>query len=283
MKSNFEIDGFKFSYQRLGRGTPFLIIGSVEFYQKILPESFLKNFCVHLLDYRGYAVSRKPFHELDFSEDKLVSDLLILINKLPLNESFFWLGHSSHSYLHLLALIQSSETVRSLSKGFIMVGSGPNDSSAYLRQSENWNLKASPERKASDLEYQSKFLSSSGTSFTNFCKAFHSRSWHKFQEDHNWVWDNITLNDRALDHIYRNVFPKINLTKALNQLNLPVLSIQGESEFLVAPNSEWRTYSNNSAQWTFATVGESSHYPFFENSQSFENLLSNWVQKVRGI
>lgn len=274
-------DGFIFKKKTIGHGIPLVMFGSVDFYEKSFSPSFFKQFELTLIDYRAYAKTTNIFSAQDFTEEKIKEDLLFLLKSIPLTKPFFLFSHSAHTYLSLLLLeILPIEWSQKL-KGLIMVGSGSNSITAYQANEKRWNELKDPLRKISDQNYQRTFLSSKQPSFVNYCKAYHSRSWHDYSIDRNSIWDNIELNDQALDYIYKNIFIHIDLKKLIKLVHVPVLNLIGESDYLVAPQDEWKKDFEINHHWTFKKISAAGHYPFLENPEEFHHIICQWIESQK--
>lgn len=275
MKATYQKDGYTFKTKKMGKGIPLVVIGSVDFYEKGWGDDFLDQFEIHLIDFRGYAQSAKIFSPQDFTIEHFVDDALDLMEKSAFSQTPFLIGHSSHSYIALALAAKKPE----LAKGLILVGAGSNTGRAYGEMMERWNQLDDLERKTSDHYYHQAFLEGKEASFLHYCKAFHSRSWHNFKIEHNFIWDNVWLNDRALDYTYRNVFPQLDLNLFIQKIHSPVLCLTGKSDYLVAPRQSWTLDFNIPMTWSFVELEKSGHYPFWETPDAFQREIYHWIKK----
>jgi proline iminopeptidase len=274
-----EVQDYCLHYRTEGSGTPVLVIGSSVYYPRTFSENLRKHFRFIFLDHRGFGSAPARFIEkASFELDVILEDIEKVRQHLEL-ERFIILGHSGHGYM---ALEYAKKYPQSVSR-VILIGMGP-DQSALSHQEAEQYLQDSvcPERKKAleeDLKkLPAEIAASPESRFITFCIRLGARSWYDFHFDSTPLWKGVSVNMPVFDHLWGDVFAKIDITRGLKDLKVPVFLALGRYDYLVAPPSSWNPIRRQFFDLTVRVFERSGHTPQFEEPGLFDEELLSWIR-----
>ncbi|MGI9876102.1 alpha/beta fold hydrolase [Vibrio chagasii] len=139
----FERDGYQLKAEQHGKGPKLLIIGSVDYYKRVIPTRLHDHFTCLYLDHRGFAQAVNDKQNNTITLDIISKDIEAICDYFNIRKTSI-LGHSGHAYM---ALHFASLTDIQINK-VMVVGAPPNLSEAMkAKQFLYWENNASHERK----------------------------------------------------------------------------------------------------------------------------------------
>lgn len=276
-----DIDGFSLGYVAEGEGMDALVVGSSIYYSRSFSENLRKSLRLHFVDYRGFA--KGPEIELTF--DVLLEDLEHMRQKLGLKKCII-IGHSAHGLLALEYAKKYQEHVSHV----VIIGMPPHMKENHMIMAlNNWEESVCPERKAAfernmqimpdeklnRLPREEWFLQ---MNFRNVPKG-----WYDYNFDSTILWEGIKPNICVLDQMYLKFARELDISKGLENLDLPVLVVYGRFEFLVAPVHSWDPFRCLFKNLTVKIFEKSAHSPQYEESNLFDAELLSWIKKTNEI
>jgi proline iminopeptidase len=80
------------------------------------------------------------------------------------------------------------------------------------------------------------------------------------------------------NHVWGNVFTKIDVTEGLDTFDRPVFLALGRHDFIVAPPASWDAIRTRFADLTIRIFEKSGHTPQFEEPDLFDRELLDWMR-----
>lgn len=271
-----ESDGFELTYTIEGSGKPALVIGSNVYY----PRTFSKNLREHLqltfADHRGFGNALRPYNDDDFEIDLLLEDIEKIRKHLNLDK-FILIGHSGHAYLALEYAKKYPKHVTHV----VMIAQSPiSNEAAFISADQYFDSYASPERKAAYAESMSKLSSDieqdPSRRFIHYSLRSGARIWHDYKFDATSLWQDVHVNPEMFDYVWGRLFRELDITKGLDQFNLPVLVILGKHDYWNPP-ALWEPIQHNFKDLTIRILKKSGHTPQLEEANLFDDVLLNWI------
>jgi proline iminopeptidase len=94
----FKRDGYQLKAEQHGEGPNLLIIGSVDYYKRVIPKALHDYFTCLYLDHRGFALTGKGNQIINL--DIISDDIEAICESFNIQRASV-LGHSGHAYMAL--------------------------------------------------------------------------------------------------------------------------------------------------------------------------------------
>jgi proline iminopeptidase len=101
--------------------------------------------------------------------------------------------------------------------------------------------------------------------------------WYNPDYDASWLWEDMTVNEEIIDHIYGIVFKNYRMFRTMNNIPAPVLLVMGKYDYAV-PHTLWQGYDSVTGI-TVKMLEKSGHTPQLEESCKFNEYLLKWISK----
>ncbi|WP_070965874.1 alpha/beta fold hydrolase [Vibrio sonorensis] len=277
-KSVFRHSGYQFKVERCGSGPNLLIIGSVDYYKKVVPKQLHQYFTCIYLDHRGFAKHSVNQPETRVSLQTISNDIQMICNELGIIDTCL-LGHSGHAYM---ALHFATQTKININQVFL-VGAAPSLSeSMQAEQLAHWRDFASKGRhellEKSIAMLKEDIADDPERKFVHICRRLGPMRWADPSFDEAKLWDGVNTNTMLLDHLWGKVFRDINVNQFDSSLDVTV--IYGEYDFSIAPISCWSEFSGIFSSLKLITVKGAAHTPMYEQPMEFIKIISEQYQAV---
>ncbi|MBF9233247.1 alpha/beta fold hydrolase [Microvirga alba] len=268
---------FTLGYSIEGEGKPALVIGSSVYYPRTFSAGLRKTLKLVFVDHRGFAHSSKNVAKSEYDLDIVLDDIERIRGHLGLTDMVI-IGHSGHGYMALEYAKRYSRHVSHV----VLIGTGPSHSPAHAAMTEqHWQEAVCPERKArleSDLQsLPAEIAASPETRFVTYCVRMGARSWYDHTFDASALWSGVHVNMDMFDTLWGEVFRDIDVTKGLDDLDIPVFIALGRFDYLVAPYHAWEPYRQSFRDLTVRVFDRSGHTPQLEESAAFDAELLRWI------
>lgn len=271
---------FTLAYRIEGSGHPTIVIGSVAYYRRTFPRALRDELQLIFMDHRGFAPSPGPVDESEFALERLVDDVEALRRSLDL-EQVAVVGHSGHAFMAL----EYGKKYPQHTSHVVMIGISPVLGEGMLQQAEqNWQDIASPDRRAAEAENLARVSDEELATLPPseaFMKSYirnAARVWHDPRFDCSSLWEGVTINMDMFNHVWGNVFTKIDVAEGLDTFDRPVFLALGRHDFIVAPPASWDALAPKFADLTIRIFEKSGHTPQFEEPELFDGELLAWMR-----
>jgi len=272
-----DVDGKKLYYKVEGRGPPILMTtyaGTTTF-ERIFSSQLRESVQLILLDQGGIEGQSEPRPIEEITMDLFMKEIEAVRQVLHLDKLAI-LGHSACVPIALEYAIRYPSRISHL---IMTPNTGPKYDPAYSRehQTKHWEKYASKERKM-QLEKNLKELGDISF-FDDFGRAYVAygpRFWIDPYFDSSHLWEGITLNGKAVEHVLQNVYEGYDATPYLSEIKCPVLLIGGLYDFSCPP-SLWDGYKDGFSDCTYVLFEDSGHNPMYEIPEKFDKLLIDWI------
>jgi proline iminopeptidase len=277
---SLEAGGFQLSYRVEGAGAPAIVIGSALYSSRTFSQNLRAHLRLAFLDHRGCAPAPAMIPPESFELSTLVDDIERARLALGLSRVVV-VGHSGHSYMALEYAKKYADHVSHV----VMIGIAPDLGGANVKARDSyWDESVSPERKAALAEnlrrlpddqlarmpYRERFI---GSYLRNG-----PRTWYDPRFDATELFAGFEANV-VIDRIWGEVFPKIDITRGLRELDRPVFLALGRYDYLVAPPSSWDPIRPHFRDLTARVFEKSGHTPQYEEPELFDEELLGWLKK----
>ena len=269
----FERDGYQLKVEQHGKGPKLLIIGSVDYYKRVIPTRLHDHFTCLYLDHRGFAQTLNDKHNNTITLDIISKDIEATCDHFNIRKTSI-LGHSGHAYM---ALHFASLTDIQINK-VMVVGAPPNLSEAMkAKQLLYWENNASNERKhlleqsLGKLEHD--INREPHRKFAHLCHRLGPMRWADPCFNELPLWEQVTTNTALLDSLWGNAFSEINLATLPNANQLNVTVAIGELDFSIAPLDTWSPLKNTFGSLELVALKGVSHTPMLEAPKEFVELM----------
>ncbi len=270
-------DGFPLRFHVEGEGVETLILGSSLFYPRTFSENLRKHLRMGFIDYRAFAPTNKSFIKADYQLRKICDDIEDLRKSCGFRKSIV-IGHSAHGYLALEYARLFPQSVEKV----ILIATGPSHGQPMMEAFQRWDSTVAPERKTQFAQDQERFPLSAakpGRRFVSYCHALNAKSWFNPQFDSTFLWQDVEVNDDAIDYLYGEVFRDYNSHQAIHEISSPILLTCGLHDYGVAPFWTWNQIRETSPKFRVIVFEKSGHYPQLEESQDFDMTIINWIKE----
>lgn len=267
----FERDGYQLKVEQHGEGPNLLIIGSVDYYKRVIPKALHDHFTCLYLDHRGFALTGKDNQTINL--DIISDDIEAICESFNIQKASI-LGHSGHAYM---ALHFASFTKIRIEK--VMVVGAPPSLSEEMKanQFSHWESHASDERKRlleqsiEKLEYD--INKEPHKKFVHLCNRLSPMRWADPSFNELPLWDQVPTNTALLDTLWGDIFSSIDLTTLPNANQLEVIVAIGALDFSIAPLSTWLELEVAFKSLELIELEGVSHTPMLESPTSFVELM----------
>ena len=270
---------FQLPYIIEGAGQPAIVIGSARYYQRAFSQGLRNHLRLLFTDHRGFAPSPGQVDRSEFELHKLIDDVEALRQRLGLGRVVV-IGHSGHAYLAL----EYGKKYPEHTSHVVMIGIAPDMSQKSTALAEaNYQALADSDRLAAERE---NTLAVRDEDLANlppdqvFVRGYvrnAARVWYDPRFDCTSLWQDVTVNMDMFRYVWGTVFAEIDITKGLEEFDRPVFLALGRYDFIVAPPSSWDPFRSKFKNLTVRLFDRSGHTPQFEEPQSFDEELVNWI------
>ncbi|MEC7941759.1 MAG: alpha/beta hydrolase [Pseudomonadota bacterium] len=269
----FERDGYQLKVEQHGKGPKLLIIGSVDYYKRVIPTRLHEHFTCLYLDHRGFAQTVNDKQNDIITLDIISKDIEAICDYFNIRKTSI-LGHSGHAYM---ALHFASLTNIQIKK-IMVVGAPPNLSEAMrTRQFIYWENNASNERKKlldqSLGKLKQDIDKEPHRKFAHLCRRLGPMRWADPSFDELPLWEQVTTNTALLDSLWGDVFGKINLATLPNAKQLDITVAIGELDFSIAPLNTWLPLKETFRSLELVALKGVSHTPMLESQEEFIDII----------
>jgi len=275
-----EIDGFGLRYRIEGHGIPTIVIGSTTEHPRQFSENLRRRLQMIFLDHRGFTALPEGVDPKSVDLDTIIDDIERMRCAFGL-ERFAIAGHSGNSYMALEYAKRFPAYVSHVLMICVAPNFGPQTAETARR---NWEESASPERKAQLADNLRRMpddrlaLLPPSERFIEAAKRLAPGSYFDYRFDPTELLVGIERNS-IIDHVWGQVFPKLDITENLGEFDRPVYLALGRHDFLVGPPSLWNPIRHHFKDLTVRIFEESGHVPQFEEPELFDRELLSWMGK----
>jgi proline iminopeptidase len=295
-----DIDGKKLYYKVEGQGPPILITtyaGTTAF-ERLFSSQLRESVQLILLDQGGVEGQSEPRPIKEITMDLFMREIEAVRQVLNLDKLAI-LGHSACVPIALEYTIRYPSRISHL---IMTPNSGPKYDPAYSKehQTKHWEKYASEERKRileKNVEDQTKHWEKYASEerkrileknveelgdvsfFDDFGRAYVAygpRFWFDPYFNSSHIWEGITINGKAVEHVFQNVYEGFDATPYLSEIKCPVLLIGGLYDFSCPPTL-WDEYKDDFDDCTYVLFEDSGHNPMYEIPEKFDKLLIDWI------
>ncbi|MCG9575273.1 alpha/beta hydrolase [Vibrio tubiashii] len=262
-----------------GTGKPLLIIGSTDYYYRIMPESIYSNFQCIYIDHRGFAACSRAPDIGDASLDIIADDIEFVCQSLEL-DTVAILGHSGHGYMAAYFAIRYPTRISSLVLSNISPSLSPEMQS---KQFERWESEADETRKAYFAENITKLnddiQSQPERKFVHMCHRLGAMRWFDFGFNELPLWEGFPTHTVVLDKLWGQVFTEISGDFYQALPAIPLLIIGSDHDFSIAPLECWQSIDFGLAQVELKQISRSGHTPMLEQPEHFLEALEWFIYR----
>lgn len=259
-------DGFALKYLIEGKGTPALVIGSVDYYPQTFSNNLKNHFQLICTDHRGFAQSTDEYAQSDYTLNKIVEDIEALRKELRLDQMVI-IGHSGHAHM---AVAYTKKYPYHVSR-LILIGISPLEN--HLASNAYFDRLASPERKAQLAQN----LSHMENTFVGRLLAFGPMLWYQYDFDAKGLWTKVHINEDIVNYLWGEVFKTHDLTSDLAFLKMPIDVVLGKYDFFNPPDL-WKNVQNPFIKTH--VLERAGHTPQLEDPEVFDKILLQKPQEV---
>ncbi|WP_435249205.1 alpha/beta fold hydrolase [Vibrio sp. nBUS_14] len=268
-----ERDGYQLKIEQYGKGPNLLIVGSVDYYKRVIPTTLHDHFTCLYLDHRGFAQTVNDNQNDTITLDIISKDIEAICDYFSIRKTSI-LGHSGHAYM---ALHFASLTDIQIKK-VMVVGAPPNLSEAMkTKQFIYWDNNASNERKElldqSLGKLEQDINKEPHRKFAHLCRRLGPMRWADPSFDELPLWEQVTTNRALLDSLWGDAFSKINLATLPNANQLDVTVAIGELDFSIAPLDTWLPLKETFRSLKLVALKGVSHTPMLESQEEFIDII----------
>lgn len=275
-----EREGFKLRYHIEGEGIPVVVCNSVAYhtFSEQLPKH-CKLICLDTRVFGGSAL--KETERADFEPDLIYADIEALRQHLNLDQMVM-VGHSGQSYFALEYAKRYPEYVSHV----VMIGMSPTfDDKSHQWAEENWqsiasnerkeafknNIEAWPDAEIGKLPVKHKFIK-------DYIRKT-PKIWFDYNYDAGVLWKDVDFSVQGISYIWGELFPKLDITKGLENFDIPVAVMLGKYDGLIAPSGAWDMIRDKFKCLEIHVFEESGHTPQLEEPKLFDKYLLEFIHK----
>lgn len=258
-------------------GDTLLIIGSADYYHRVMPSTLSEYFHCIFIDHRGFASCSQEVISDDVSLKQITLDIAKICNSYGIKKCWV-LGHSGHAYMAL----DFSATYPELILGTIIVGASPSLShDMQALQFARWNREADASRKCifeqNINQLQSDIDTEPERKFVHLCRRLGAMRWFDADFDERPLWEGLITHTPLLDKLWGETFAKLDISAYSSTIKSPILIIGGEYDYSIAPLSAWYDISPTFVDVCYQTINNSAHTPMYEQPEAFLNTLLSFT------
>lgn len=260
-----------------GSGIPLIIIGSADYYLRVIPTALFDHFQCVFVDHRGFAECDVIPNASDATLEAISADIKVVMDKLGIEKAWMF-GHSGHALMATHFAVTFPQYV----EGLVLANISPNLSpQMQALQFQRWEQEADEERKqvfernfpllARDIEQNPE------RKFVHLCHRLGAMRWYDPEFNELPLWEGFQTHTALLDKLWGEVFAEFD-TAIYQQLPaVQVLMISGEKDFSIAPVSSWDQIDFGGAYMKLEIIAESAHTPMLEQPERFVKVMSELV------
>lgn len=281
-EGSIQAGAFTLPYRIEGAGHPTIVIGSSLYYPRVFSQRLRDHLRLVFMDHRGFAPSPGPVDNSEFALETLAEDVDRLRSHLDLDRVAV-VGHSGHAFMAL----EYGKRYPEHTSHVVMIGISPVLGEGMLEEAEkNWQAIASPDRRAAEKENLGSVSDEElaqlepDQAFIRSYVRNAARVWHDPRFDCTPLWDDVSINMDMFNHVWGDLFTKIDVTDGLEEFDRPVFMALGRHDFIVAPPSSWDPILPLFSDVTVRIFEESGHTPPFEEAERFDRELLDWMRQT---
>ncbi|WP_124727906.1 alpha/beta fold hydrolase [Staphylospora marina] len=273
------IDGYELVYRMEGEGLPVMLIGSSLYFPRLFSPELRKACKWVFIDHRGFVPPPREGEPLDGVLDRILEDTEIIRKELGL-EDVVIAGHSGNAFLALEYAIRHPGSVRKVA----LMNTAPTNSAERQEQSmAHFQEVAEPDRKKKleqdlallpgDLEREPE------RRFAHMCIRMGALGFYDWTFDAAPLWDGVVTHMPVIDHLWGDVFGRMNLIESLTRCDKPVWLALGRHDHLVGPCSLWDSVEEKHRHVTKVIFEQSGHNPMLEEPGLFDERFLAWLRE----
>ncbi|MEZ8228006.1 alpha/beta fold hydrolase [Vibrio splendidus] len=270
-QTTFERDGYQLKAEQHGGGPNLLIIGSVDYYKRVIPKALHDHFTCLYLDHRGFALTGKDNQTINL--DIISDDIEAICESFNIRKASV-LGHSGHAYM---ALHFASSANIHIEKVMIFGASPSLSEEMKAKQFSHWESHASGERKRlfkqSIGKLENDINKEPHKKFVHLCNRLSPMRWADPNFSELPLWERVHTNTTVLDALWGDIFNSIDVTTLPMANQLEVIVAIGELDFSIAPLSTWLDLGGAFKSLELIELEGVSHTPMLESPVSFIELM----------
>jgi pimeloyl-ACP methyl ester carboxylesterase len=142
------------------------------------------------------------------------------------------------------------------------------------------------QRKLIDTERRTQFASMDYSKISNekrwvqeYIYRDASRYWHIPDFDCSELWKRISLSP-LFGVLFEKILPATNILINLETIQTPILLTAGVNDFDCCP-WRWKELPNLPAHFTYHEFKASGHWPHYEESSLFNDVVKEWSNKLK--
>jgi proline iminopeptidase len=260
-----------------GEGPTILVIGSALYSQRTFSHQLRNHFKLVFIDHRGFAPNPGPVNLTEFDLDVLLDDIELMRKKLNLGNVII-MGHSGHSYLALEYAKEYQENVSHV----VMIGTGPDQSHKSNEAAQKYFDECASDERKLQLQKDVPIMKSEIKNHPEgrliiMLKRLRAKGWYDYTFDSTDLWQGVTVNMPMFDYVWGGIFRDLDITKGLQDFDIPVLLMLGRYDFIVAPPESWKAILSKFKYIDVQIFEQSGHTPQYEESEAFDYFLINNV------
>ncbi|MEZ8098906.1 alpha/beta fold hydrolase [Vibrio bivalvicida] len=262
-----------------GAGKPLLIIGSADYYCRVMPESIYSCIKCIYVDHRGFSPCQRKPHIDDVSLDIIADDIELVCQSLEL-DTVAILGHSGHGYMAAYFAIRYPARISNLVLSNISPSLSPE---MQTMQFNRWESEADETRKAYFAENITKLnddiQAQPERKFVHLCYRLAAMRWLDPNFDELPLWDGFPTHTVLLDKLWGLEFAQISTDFYQVLPEIPVLVIGSDHDFSIAPFDSWQSIDFGPAKAEFAMINHAAHTPMLEQPEQFLEVLERFMSR----
>lgn len=276
-RGTIEVEGTILDYVVEGTGQPCLVIGSSIYYPRTFSKELRTHFRFYFVDMPWFA---KNYQEVDlnnYSLDSYLNGIEVIRKELGLDKMVL-MGHSIHGTVALEYTKKYPEQVDRL----IMIGSPAKwNSVAYNEAVDALWAGASEERKAIHNQKWANVIDTIGQlpgneqMVRNYVTSS-AKYWYDPNYDADWLWDDMSINSAAIDHLFGSLFKDYDAFDWEGILAVPILVVLGTYDYVV-PYTLWEEEYAQLKNYQSIIFEKSGHTPQLEEPALFDQTLIQWL------
>lgn len=271
------INGSRLNYKVQGEGIPCLVIGSSIYYPRTFSDSLKLRLEMYFVDLPWFSEEPADLDLDKYTIKDIAGEIEEIIKELNLAKPIV-IGHSIHGTIAYEYAKLYPDNVG----GIVMIGS-PNiyGNDNYNKASDEFWATASAERKEKQnrnwmMLAAADTTGKEGETVREYL-AMAPVYWYDPDYDASWLWEDMTVNEEIIDHIYGTVFNNYRMFQTINNIPAPTLVATGKYDYAV-PYTLWQGYDSVTGL-TVKVFEESGHTPQLEQSNEFDHALLEWISK----
>lgn len=273
---SINVDNFRLKYCIEGKGPDALVIGSALYYPRTFSTNLRNHLRLAFIDHRGFSDAPSHITSREFTLDVILDDIEKMRKQLGLSRIPV-IGHSGHGYMALEYAKKYPDAVSHI----ILIAMSPDSSpDSFSAADRYFQESVCPERKdllsKNLVSLQTEIDANPEQAFITRALKFGPMIWYDPNFDATHLWQDVKVIPEIMDYLWSKVFREINITKHLDQLNIPVFLGLGRYDYWNPPYlwEKIRLYFND---LTIRVFEKSGHTPQFEESELFDNELLQWL------